>query len=149
MIRPATHADIAVLLILSEQMHAESRYRSLPFNPGKMADLLASLMDGADGCVLVAEVDGHVVGCFAGWCAPHFFSDARVASDFGLYLDPEHRRSGLAAALLRGFVVWAHERGAVLVDAGVTTGTRLDATTRLYRSLGFEPVGTVFEFKGG
>lgn len=149
MIRDATHADIPRLLILGEQMHAESRYRGLPYSAEKMAGLFAGLVDGGDGCLLVAEKAGGVVGVFAGWCAPHYFTDARVASDFGLFVEPAHRGGALAALLLRRFVAWARDRGAVLIDAGITTGVHLEATTRMYCGLGFVPVGTVFEFKGG
>jgi GNAT superfamily N-acetyltransferase len=147
MIRPATTADIGALLLLAEAMHAESRYAPLPFDLAKVADLFGGLIGGA-GCLLVAERDGEIVGGLAGWCAEHFFTRAKIASDFGLFV-PQNRRGGLVAArLLQAFAAWAQGQGAAMVQAGITTGVNVAATTRLYQGVGFVPVGTIFEYQG-
>lgn len=150
MIRPATLIDVPRLVELAEQMHGESRFASLAFDADKMAATLAALAGGA-GCLLVAEHDGQIIGGFAGWCAEHFFSREKTAGDFGLFVQPD-RRGGIAAArLLQAFVAWAREQGVAdqWIQAGITTGVHIEATTRLYRSIGFAPIGTVFEFQGG
>src|SRR3546814_19318564 len=83
-----------------------------------------------------------------GACTPHWCSDDLVAYDFGLFVEPE-RRGGLAAAgLLRGFIRWAHDKGAVDITAGITPGVHLEATTGLYQVVGFGKVGHLFSYQG-
>jgi len=145
MIRPATHDDLPALLAIADAMHAESSFAGVTFSAEKTAALFAALINGA-GFLMVAEADGEVIGGMAGWCAEHFFSHDKTAGDFGLFVHQD-RRGGMAAArLLKAFAQWAREQGATMIRAGITTGVHLEASTRLYRAVGFRPVGTVLEF---
>lgn len=146
MIRPATAADVATIVAIGEAMHAETRYRDpLPWCAPKVAGLVDWLLASDDGLVLVAEDDGSIVGGFLGMVEDHWCSRARVATDFALYVLPAHRGSTTAARLLGAYVTWARDRGAVLVQAGITTGVHVDATSRLYERMGFQRVGNLFE----
>lgn len=148
MIRPATFEDIPRLVELGEVMHLESRYRVLPYAPNKVFGLLARMIEQDTGLLLVAEKGGQIVGGFAGLIAEHWFSNSRIATDFALFIHPDHRGGMTAARLLKAFVAWARKEGAALITAGITTGVHTDATTRLYQSLGFEPVGIAFNMEG-
>jgi mycothiol synthase len=94
--------------------------------------------------VLLAEVDGVVVGELA-WvdAAP----DGYIAN---LGVLKEHRRRGIAAALLRAAFVHIaaakYERATLSVDTGNTSGA-----VDLYRALGMEPIreSHVFQRTGG
>lgn len=147
MIRSATHSDIGALLVLAEAMHAESSYARFPFAPGKLAALFRALIDGA-GCLLVAEDAGQAIGVAAGYCEDFWFADARVAGEYGIFVLPEHRGSRAGVQLLREYVAWCKAAGADLIQAGITTGVTLDRTVKVYQSIGFEPTGTVLEYKG-
>lgn len=147
MIRPATHADIGDLLVLSEAMHAESRYAAYPFSPAKMGRLFGALIDG-QGCLFVAEADGRPVGMAAGYCEDFWFADAKVAGEYGIYVTKQHRGSRLGVQLLREYVRWCKEAGADLIQAGITTGVTHERTSQVYQGLGFTPTGTVFEYTG-
>ena len=89
--------------------------------------------DWDPGRVLLAEVDGVVVGELA-WVDAT--PDAYIAN---LGVLKEHRRRGIAAALLR--TAFAHiaaakyERATLSVDTGNTSGA-----VDLYRALGMEPI---------
>lgn len=147
MIRDAVQADIPTLLVLGERMHAESRYRHMPWSRAKVAELMDALIASEDGLLLVAERDGEIIGGMLASVAEHYFSPAKVASDFALFVSPD-RRGGLAAmSLLRRYASWARERGAVLVQAGITTGINVEAATRLYEVAGFKPIGPLFELE--
>lgn len=147
MIRPATHDDIDRLVILGEEMHVESRFARLPLDVDKVRALFAHLIESPDGLLIVAEKDGEVIGGFAGYVAEHYFARTKVASDFGLFISRQDRGGMTAARLLRVYATWAKERGAVMVQAGITTGVHVDETTRLYQALGFRQVGALFELK--
>lgn len=149
MIRLATLIDVPAMVDLGQAMHAESpRFSVLPWNGAKLRALIETLIAQPEGLALVAVRDGVVIGGFLGMAVPHFASDALVSCDVALYV-AQDRRGGMAAArLLRAYVQWAKARGAVLIQAGITTGVNLKATSRLFASVGFEPAGNLFEFKG-
>lgn len=148
MIRPALYEDIPQLVELGAVMHQESRYRALPYSSSKVFALLASMIEKDSGLLIVAERNGQIVGGFCGLVVEHWFSTSRIATDFALFIHPDHRGGMTAARLLKAFVAWAREQGAEIITAGITTGVHTDDTTRLYQSLGFEPVGIAFNMEG-
>ena len=150
MIRPATLIDVPRMVALAAAMHAESRYADLPWDGDKLRRLIEQLIDIPDGLALVAVQGGEVVGGFIGMVYEQFFSPAKVASDFGLYVSPD-RRGGLhAARLLKAYVAWARSRGVPdrWIQAGVTTGVNVETSSKLFAACGFAPVGNLFQFRG-
>lgn len=147
MIRDAVPADIPALLKLGERMHAESRYRDMPWSTAKVGALMDALIASDDGLLIVSDRDGEITGGMLASIDEHYFSSARVASDFALFVSPDRRGGIAAAALLRRYAAWARERGAVLIQAGITTGVNVEAATRLYRAIGFQPIGPLFELE--
>lgn len=145
MIRPATHDDIDRLVILGEEMHVESRFARLPLDVDKVRALFAHLIESPDGLLIVADKDGEVIGGFAGYVAEHYFARTKVAADFGLFISRGDRGGMTAPRLLKAYAKWAKERGAVMIQAGITTGVHVDESTRLYQALGFSQVGVLFE----
>lgn len=143
MIRPATHSDIPRILELGALLHASSSYRDQEFLPEKAGSFIGSLIDG-DGVVFVAEIDGEVVGGIAGGLAEQWFSDARTAFDWSVFIDPT-RRSGITATkLMSAFEHWAKARGASQIHIGITTNLNADGTARFYRSIGYVDGGQLF-----
>lgn len=147
MIRPATHDDIDRLVILGEEMHADSHFARLPLDVDKVAALFAHLIESPDGLLIVAEKDSEVIGGFAGYVTEHYFARTKVASDFGLFISRHYRGGMTAARLMKAYATWAKERGAVMIQAGITTGVHVEESTRLYQAIGFRAVGTLFELE--
>lgn len=148
MIRPATHADIHVMLALGEKMHGESRYARHRWNVAKVGALITTLIESEDGLALVAETRGEIVGGFLGVVNEHYFTDAKVAADFALFVDPG-RRGGIAASLLLAeYIAWARSRGASMIQFGATTGVNHEASARLCKHVGMGQVGELFEIGG-
>lgn len=145
MIRPATHDDIDRLTELGEMMHVESRFARLPLDRAKVRALFAHLIESPDGLLIVSEKDGDIIGGFAGYIVEHYFAHTKVASDFGLFIAPEFRGGMSAPRLLKAYVDWAKEKGAAMIQAGITTGVHVEASTALYQRLGFKPAGALFE----
>lgn len=85
------------------------------------------------GCLLVAELDGRLVGCVA--LKP---LEAGAAEMKRLYVEPEHRGSGIARALVLELIRRARELGHQRLLLDTLPGMR--AAQRLYGSLGFVDV---------
>jgi GNAT superfamily N-acetyltransferase len=141
-IRDATEQDLDAIVELGLEMHAESSYRDLRFDPGKVRSFMSGLI--VTQYVRVYEKDGQLLGGMAGLITPTWFSDDLSATDIALMVSKEHRGSLIAVRLIKDFVRWATDRGATQIRPGVTTGAVGDAGARLYEALGFEAVGTTY-----
>ena len=147
-IRSATNSDIPALTCMAEVMHAESpRLSRIPFSAAKVSRLFSSLIALPDGLVLVVEVGGVIVGGVAAVVSEHWFSDEKVATEFGIFLMQEHRGGLAAARLVRSYIDWArtHGVGPGWVKIGISTGVHQEKTAELYEALGAKLSSLVFE----
>ena len=126
-------------------MHAESpRYAHLSFSESKLEILLRGMVEStrtteAGGGALVAVVGDRVVGMIGGFVTTPFFSEDKIASDYGLYIRPEHRGQGrMAIRLIRAFEKWAAGQGVVEITPGVSTMLNVEGTAGLYELMGYE-----------
>lgn len=142
-VRLATPADLRQLLDMARAMHAESVYRHLAYDEGKMAANFVKWMEDFDVCVfLYGKGQRSALAFFVGCAGPHFFGSDCGAWDKLFYARPE-ARGGLAAfRLFQAFVGWAKGQGALDVWPGVTSGS--PAAENFYRRLGCERVGALF-----
>lgn len=81
----------------------------------------------------VAEENGDVVGYMG------FYRVADEGNITNIAVLPEHRRKGIAHALLSSFVTMAKEEGLAFLTLEVRKSN--EAAIRLYESFGFEKVG--------
>jgi dihydropteroate synthase len=89
-----------------------------------------------DAVRLLAERDAAAVGMAVVAIDP---DDRRCAQVFAMWVAPEARGLGIAAALVQHGLAWARERAALAVELRV--GERQQAARRLYLRLGFCPTG--------
>lgn len=143
MIRPATPADIPRLVELGQLLHDTSSYAGIRYIPEKVGALLGTLIAGA-GVLFVAERDGRVVGGIAGGITEIWFSNETTAFDYCLFVDPQARHGLTAVGLVRAFEHWAISRGACRIELGITTGLQVEATSNLFRRLGYHDAGALF-----
>jgi hypothetical protein len=142
MIRPATLDDLPQLLVLGERMHAESRYRVLAFDRTMVVETLGSLIGSDMGFLWVAGAD-RITGGLAAMCMRHWCSPDLVAADLGMFFDPSERGGLDVVRLAKQYRLWARERGAKLIDLGVSTGVDADRTASLFDRIGFPRFGTI------
>ena len=146
MIRPAKHSDVPRLIELGTILHESSSYSSMPFNPEKSAAFLHQLINGPNGVVFAAEIDGGVVGGMAGGIVDQWFCDELIAYDYSLFIEPV-RRSGITAIrLLKAFEEWARLRGARHVQLGI--GTQLNVPEGLQGSTPAIVIGSLVAIYG-
>ena len=105
--------------------------------------LSAAAVSGKD-CPLVAEAGGTAAGLV--WAKADADNEALV-NLFQMWVAPEYRGLGVAAALVREAVAWARSRQAQAVRLGVTCGDTPAA--RLYARAGFVPVGAPEPLRDG
>lgn len=145
MIRCATVDDVPCLVKLGAFLHDESpRYRTRNFDPIKCGDFLRRLIEG-EGIVFVACIEGEVVGVFAGGIAVDWFGSSKTAFDYSVMVHPSHRQGAIAVRLFKAFRLWSKAMGADTIQCGITTGIHEHQTARLYRALGFDDSGMLFE----
>ena len=88
-----------------------------------LADLSAAL--------LIAEVDGRVVGYVAGFRHVTFYASGYVAWIDEIFVSPDVRERGIGRRLIESFEVWADQQDCKLV--GLATG----GAAPFYEKLGY------------
>lgn len=92
--------------------------------------------------VLIGAVDTDSHGCLIGSVSPTWYSPSPIASEWMLYVVPEHRGTGLAVKLIQRFTEIARQRGAHKLYVGSSTGINDEGVRKLYERLGFVSVGS-------
>lgn len=95
-----------------------------------------------DAGVLFGVVDDATRGCMIGSVSASWSSPTPQASEWMLYVEPEHRGSGLASRLVNRFAEIARQRGAQKLYVGSSTGINDEGVRKLYERLGFGSVGS-------
>jgi GNAT superfamily N-acetyltransferase len=149
-IRKAVEADIPTLVELGRRLHDESpHFVRYEYSSEKVAALARRLIVGESllspppGGVLVAELEGRIVGMIVGLVIEHFFGSSRFATDLTFYVAPEHRGGSTAVRLIRAFEEWARENGAQYFVPGTSTEIQPERTLELYKHLGYRLSGYV------
>ena len=145
MVRNAKTSDIAALVALGQSMHNSTNFSNCTYDAAKVAELMECLIGAEQGIVLVAEVDGQVVGGLVGAVLPQWFGPDLQASDYAFFIHPDHRGM-LAFRLAAAFTKRAGELGAKRICLGNSTGYELERTKRLYERSGYELVGYNFVY---
>jgi RimJ/RimL family protein N-acetyltransferase len=134
-VRPAAESDLDAVIETFWSVAAEGRWigTEVPFDRDKRrADLIASI--GSDSASLVvAEVDGQVVGHIGVHLAPY------GVADIGMAIIDGYRGKGIGTSLLEAAIDWARAAGAHKVYLEVWPHN--EAGIALYRKLGFEQEG--------
>lgn len=113
---------------------------------GAMAKSLKALSQDPDHVILAARVDGECVGTATGVVCHGLYGgydSYMVVED--MVVDPEHRRRGVASALLASLENAARDRGCNQVIL-LTESVRSDAVA-LYQANGFEARWSGFKKK--
>jgi len=138
MIRWATEDDVAEMVELGAQFFAESpHYCELGYAPQKIAALVLRLIENVDGYARVVEVNGKLIGGMLGMASAHWASDAIVAHELVLFVQPGARGSVWAGRLVTDFVKWGQRRGCARCSAGTSSGVQPELCAQLYERLGF------------
>jgi RimJ/RimL family protein N-acetyltransferase len=140
-VRGAEPGDAGALVALAESVTAEPEGWLLTDTArrsvGDERRYLRALRGHPNGVVLVAELDGALVGRLAVSRDPHPFSPH--VADFGLMVAASQRRRGVATRLLQAAEGWAREAGVSKLELHVFP--RNAPAIALYERLGYEREG--------
>jgi RimJ/RimL family protein N-acetyltransferase len=139
-IRRAEPADAAALVALANDVSAEPEGWLISTGWRGITEerrFLRAVRRHPDAAVIVAELDGEIVGRLS------LARDAHPASghvaDLGLMVDGRHRRQGVGRALMEAASRWARENGVTKVELHVFPWN--EPAIALYESLGYEREG--------
>ena len=115
MIRRATIEDAQKLAECAGKFYEHSNCKDvgLFFDLKHTKDFAVGLIESPNGCLILAENDGVLVGFVAGVIAPWMMDRSQfIAQEQAWWINPEHRNGKYAIGLLRAFESWAKDNGA-------------------------------------
>jgi GNAT superfamily N-acetyltransferase len=139
-VRRAHRHDLprVVELLQQESLDGEQREDLGPPLPQRYYDALAEIEADPDNDIIVAEMDGHVVGTFQLTLIRHLEREAELVAEIeSVVVDEPFRGKGIGEAMMRWAIENARERGCQRVQL-TSNKRRLDAH-RFYERLGFVP----------
>lgn len=134
----AREPDLPAVFDSFERTAAEGKWigSELPLDRTDRIARWRDFIAGTEGVMLVAEVDGEIVGGsslqWIGHCGTGLLG-------LGMWLDAPYRCRGLGTALLTESITWAKDNGAHKITLEVWPHN--DAALALYRRFGFEQEG--------
>lgn len=137
-VRRAREPDLPAVFDSFERTAAEGKWigSELPLDRTDRIARWRDFIAGTEGVMLVAEVDGDIVGGsslrWIGHCGTGLLG-------LGMWLDAPYRGRGLGTALLTESITWAKDNGAHKITLEVWPHN--DEALTLYRRFGFEQEG--------
>jgi GNAT superfamily N-acetyltransferase len=139
--RPATAADVPRLAELARAVIAELApmrggevWRAREARAEPIEEGLAAALEDADSRVLVATIDGVVVG-YSVVRLEHLGDGSVLGVVDDIFVEEEARQIGLGEAMMDDLVAWCDERKCLGMDAMALPGHR--ATKNFFEESGF------------
>jgi GNAT superfamily N-acetyltransferase len=139
--RPATHADVGRLVVLSRQaadeltpMRGGALWSARDARPEPLDVAFPELLDRDDTCVVAGTIDEVVIGFGVGRLEP--LRDGRLLGIIDeLFVEPEARSIGVGDAVVEVLLDFFNARGCIGADALALPGNR--ATKNFFEQHGF------------
>lgn len=138
-IRQAAVSDFSRIVELGSRSLQDGPYAGIiQDKPEQARKFAAHILE--NGCILLGEEDGKVVGLIGFMLADHHFSGQKYAAELMWYVEEEHRKGGIAVKLLWEAEKIAKEKGAL--DFCVTAPN--DDVAALYERFGYHKLEVTF-----
>ncbi len=142
-IRPATFGDAQVLERMAVRFLEETPYRQvITPDVDRLETAIAGVLER--GLVLVAEVNGTVVGMAAAMPAEHPFSGEPIVVEIAWWVEPEWRHGTLGVRLLTTLEACARSTGAKALLMIAPARSRVG---QYYARRGYLEVETTFQLR--
>lgn len=145
-VRELQGGDITGLIKMGGEMHRESVYHTLPFEPLVLRELGGVIIQNPTeigGFVAVTE-DGDLAGQMIVCRQKFFFNSLYHCSDIVLYVAQPYRGTSAAIRLIRRAELWAKMNDCIELRFGESAQINPDAVHRMFKKLGYEPNGTLY-----
>jgi hypothetical protein len=145
-VRDAVEADLPICVQLSADFHAASPMDKVcKFEPEGYKEFLRGAIDNPDICILLAELNGEIVGITAGIIYPLYFSPShKVSQELLWWLTPSARGSGVGNKMFNHLQLWSKESGAKTIFMIALEDERSAKMEKVYCRAGFEPMERTF-----
>ncbi|HWG07504.1 MAG TPA: GNAT family N-acetyltransferase [Solirubrobacteraceae bacterium] len=141
-VRRATGEDVAEIVVGVQELLLE--LGATPPPAIALEDAARELIDDSDaGVVLIAGIDGEVVGVLAASWQLAMHVPGRYGLIQDLWVHAAWRSRAIGADLVTALVELAHAQGVTFIEVGLPRESfaGIEATTQFYRDQGFETLG--------
>ncbi|MFB6490850.1 MAG: GNAT family N-acetyltransferase [Thermoproteus sp. AZ2] len=106
-------------------------------------EYVKSKISSSSSVVLVAEVDGRIIGAVIGDIEDRLFYEPRISGVIReFYIMPEYRRKGLGKRMMSEVIDAMKRRGAQVILADFPSLNEI--AVEFYKKMGFRPVDSVY-----
>lgn len=143
-----TH-NLAYAVGLAKELHALGTFgRDGPeFDWSHCRRTMLGVMNDPNCYFMLARDGSGYVGAVCGKVVTFYFSPKLMGIEDAWYVrEGTPRRAAIGVRLMRGFVGWCFDRGAVIVQSGDVAGIRTVGVDALYRHMGFTRFGTIYKY---
>ena len=141
MIRLATVEDLSEIYMMLNVMHSETIEGTSPIDSEKLTSAINNALH--KGIVIVFDVNGKIAGSIAGVETSDWWSKEKYLADMWFFVYKEHRRSNIAAKLIKSFMRVAKEAQFKIKLGHVYSGDG-ERKDKFYERLGLSKVGSLY-----
>ena len=141
MIRLATVEDLSEIYMMLNVMHSETIEGTSPIDSEKLTSAINNALH--KGVVIVFDVNGKIAGSIAGMETSDWWSSEKYLADMWFFVYKEHRRSNIAAKLIKSFMRVAKEAQFKIKLGHVYSGDG-ERKEKFYERLGLSKVGSLY-----
>ena len=140
-IRRAVPEDVSELHKMLIDMYSRIEIPASPLSEKKVLDVVKSAME--KGIVIVAEVEGKIIGSLGGMANSDWWSEQKHLSDIWFYVSPDKRNSRAAVKLVKCFIKIGKEIK-MKVKLGHYYSGDIERKDKFFDRLGFVKAGSLY-----
>jgi len=140
-IRRANSEDISEIYKMLVDMYDRIEIEASPLSHRKLKDVIDSAME--KGIVIVAEVEGKIIGSLAGVTNTDWWSEEKHLGDLWFYVYPDSRNSRAAVKLVKCFIKIGKEIK-MKVKLGHFYSGDIERKDKFFDRLGFVKTGSLY-----
>lgn len=145
-LRQAVLNDIPDIVALGRVFHAESVDRDIPFDADRLAGFLADLIESQSGLAMLAFYNDQLAGGLLAQLTQSHYSNAIIATDYGLYVGITERDIGIGRQLVAAYTGWAIHSGARKIYLNVSSGITYGAFEAVMNDSNYQKMGAIFQW---
>ena len=140
-IRRAVPEDVSQIHKMLIDMYSRIEIPASPLSERKVLDVIKSAME--KGIVIVAEVEGKIIGSLGGMANSDWWSEQKHLSDIWFYVSPDKRNSRAAVKLVKCFIKIGKEIK-MKVKLGHYYSGDIERKDKFFDRLGFVKAGSLY-----
>ena len=140
-IRRAVPEDVSEIHKMLIDMYNRIEVPASPLSERKVLDVMKSAME--KGIVIVAEVEGKIIGSLGGMANSDWWSEQKHLSDIWFYVSPDKRNSRAAVKLVKCFIKIGKEIK-MKVKLGHYYSGDIERKDKFFDRLGFVKAGSLY-----